>query len=663
MMADTTRMFWKFILYAFCAFFAVFPFWYASTYLYGGTTARSIVVVLFAAGLAIALACWMTQKNARLTLVFSPIFISLFLYLSSLTLSGFTGLSFSTTFWSVATRMTGIWYLLSLGFLMMVLFVVVQAARARHTLILSVTIPAAFYSLLDLFGRDGFKLIFSDFPIEAFTFGNTSFAAMYIFGAFLLALYYLFQAEEKRWWMYVLPVIIIINPNILHPRIWSFDFSSIIGAAQASSFAVFLSVPALFGIWLVSKIQNIRLRSIVSHSLFAVGILSAGIATVSLLSQDGYLREVYLSRSTAVRPLVWAMSERAISERPMLGYGADNFDRVFEKHYDNRLLQGEYGNEAWLDRAHNVFIDQLVDNGIVGTALYFLTYLIIIFCLLYTALHAQEKKNRILASVLIVYFTLHIAELQTAFDTSISYPMLALMTVLAAAAFYEAVRGTKWDFSINLTRPAMYIFAAVIFLASGWSVLAGAVPLMNTLSVNSTIRQIGISEKRIPLYPGLFSSPVDAHAFLWRISTDFQRGIAQDPTVLESPKKVEGLKKEIVIFESAYRAYIAKNPDHFRSYLNLADVLMYQNLFGVNKLAEAQSVLDQAIALVPASPQPYWMKAVGYLYMGKFALAREYAKKGLELNPKIKQSQELVAYIERSVKTFPEIDLFFFRQI
>ncbi len=57
------------------------------------------------------------------------------------------------------------------------------------------------------------------------------------------------------------------------------------------------------------------------------------------------------------------------------------------------------------------------------------------------------------------------------------------------------------------------------------------------------------------------------------------------------------------------------------------------------------------------------MKAVAYVYMGKFDLAREYANKGLALNPKIKQSQDIVDYVEKSAKTFPEIDLFFFKQI
>jgi tetratricopeptide (TPR) repeat protein len=180
---------------------------------------------------------------------------------------------------------------------------------------------------------------------------------------------------------------------------------------------------------------------------------------------------------------------------------------------------------------------------------------------------------------------------------------------------------------------------------------------------NGAIRTVGSADGRILLYPALFGSPIDQQAFLWRTATDFERGIAKDPKVLEDPQKVEGLKKEIVIFENGYREYIKNNPTNFRAHLNLADVLIYQMLFQVNKLEEAQTVLDEAIILVPQSPQSYWMKAVAYIYMKKFALAREYAKKGLELNPQIKPSQAVVKYVEDSIRTFTEIDLLFFRQI
>ena len=665
MITDTkSSVFWKSIEYLFHLFFILFPFVLYSSFLYNGTSTRSLNLIIFSGLIGIGFALWLFKKESSVSLVKSPLLLALTVYLGSLTLSGIIGLNFSTTFWSVATRMTGLWYFISLGFFMLMLWAVIHDEKKHHQLILSIVLSTALYSVLDLLGKDGLGWFFKDSLSNAFTFGNTTFAAMYVFGAFLLSLYYLYQSEHKKWWMYLLPIILIINPNILNKQIWFGDFShGLTGVAQATSYVTLLSLFALLGIWLVSKIKEAKTRSIVSYSLFGISLLMAIAASFSLLSPDGYVREAYLNRSSAARPLVWEMSEKAIAQRPYFGWGADNFERVFEKNYDNRLLQGEYGNEAWFDRAHNVFIDQLVDNGSIGLLMYFLVYLVTILALIYTALNAETKKDRTFASVLIVYFSLHIAELQTAFDTSISYPMLAFLFV-SAGALYHRTRSIKRDnLTVNLNQTAKYVIGAALLTFFSWSLIVGAWPLLQAQLANGAIRTVGSAGERIPLYPALFGSKVDEQAFLWRTATDFQRGISQDPKVLEDPAKVEGLKKEIVTFENGYREYVQHNPTNFRAHLNLADVLIYQSLFQVNKLAEAQTVLDTAITLVSQSPQPYWMKAVAYIYMRKFPLAREYAKKALELNPKITQSEAVAKYVEDSIKTFPEIDLFFFKQI
>ncbi|HUQ30019.1 MAG TPA: O-antigen ligase family protein [Candidatus Paceibacterota bacterium] len=650
--------------YLFYLFFALFPFITSNSFLYGGTSIRALAVIFFIGVVGIAFACCLFKKDSSVALVRSPLFLALALYLGSLCVSGLHGLSPYTTFWSVATRMTGIWYFLALGVFMLLLWPIIADEKKQHQLIRTIVFSTALYSVLDLLSPDGLGLLFASVPSDAFTLGNSSFAAMYIFGAFLLSLYYLMQSETKKWWMYVLPLLLVLNPNLLNKQVWYGNFSNgIIGEARATAYVVILSLLALGGLWIISKIKDVRTRTHTSYALFGVSVVLLICGAFSLLSPHGYLRTVYLSSGTAARPLVWEISEKAIGQRPFLGWGADNFERVFEQNYDNRLLQDEYGNEAWFDRAHNVFIDQLVDNGIVGLLLYFGVYLVTSFALLLVMLQSSFKKDRLLAAVVLVYFALHIVELQTAFDTSISYPMLAFMFVSAAVLFQRMRATPERKLILALPLSARYGIGALLLGALSWSLMVGAFPFTSAQIANGKIRQAGSTEKRIPLYTTLFSSKIDEQAFLWRTVTDFERGIAEDPKVLENPTKVAGLTKEMSIYETYYRDYVHKNPLNFRAHLNLADTLIYQMLFGVNKLAEAQTVLDAAIALVPQSPQPYWMKAVAYVYMKKFDLAKEYAKKGLDLNPKIKQSQEVVKYVDTSIKTFPNLDLFFFKQI
>ena len=86
-------------------------------------------------------------------------------------------------------------------------------------------------------------------------------------------------------------------------------------------------------------------------------------------------------------------------------------------------------------------------------------------------------------------------------------------------------------------------------------------------------------------------------------------------------------------------------------------------LFGVNMLKEADVVLDKAIKISPDHPQSYWMKAVISLYRKDFEKAEMYVEMAKKINPEVVETKRLESYIKESIKTFPEIDLYFFNQI
>ncbi len=661
--AKTESAFWKISEWVFYIFFILFPFINYKSYLYTGTSTRAVNLIFITSLLGIGLAIWLFRKKSSITFVLSPLFFSCIIYFFVLFVSGIFGLDFSTSFWSVVTRMTGLLYFINLGLFMVLLSAIIIDEAKHNKLIKIIIFSTAFYSILSFLGPEGIGFLFKNYPHDGFTFGNSTFAGMYIFGAFLLSLYYFYQSSIKKWWMYLLPLIIIINPNIISREVWFGNFSGFLGEARASSVVIGLSIIGLVIVWLISKIKNKEVRSRVSYSLFGIACIAMLFSVFSLLSPNGYLRQVYLSQASSARPLVWEISQKSIAQKPILGWGTDNFERVFEKNYDNRLLQNNYGAEAWFDRAHNVFIDQMVDNGVVGLLAYLAVYVVIILSLIYVALNSESKNDRVFASILLVYFVLHLVELQTAFDTSISYVILAFMIVSSAVLFYRTRQSNKPYRTYILAGNYKYAVGGVIVIFFVGSFFWGLVPFIFAQKTNGDIRTVGYADKRIPLYPRLLGSPIDQDAFLWRTSKDFQRGIAENLSITQDPDKIQFLVKEMLILEDGYKKFISENPQHFRAHLSLADILIYQRLFEVNKLEEAQQLLDKAILIVPQSPQPYWMKAIGYIYMRKFDLAREYAKKAYDLNPNIEQSAEVMKYVEDSIKTFPDINLYFFRQI
>jgi len=94
----------------------------------------------------------------------------------------------------------------------------------------------------------------------------------------------------------------------------------------------------------------------------------------SLITTD--VKSVLKNQGEA-RTMIWRMAYEGVKERPLLGWGQDNFGYVFAKYYNPQM----YAQEQWFDRSHNVFMDWLVAGGILGlvgylslfaTALYFL---------------------------------------------------------------------------------------------------------------------------------------------------------------------------------------------------------------------------------------------------------------------------------------------------
>lgn len=111
----------------------------------------------------------------------------------------------------------------------------------------------------------------------------------------------------------------------------------------------------------------------------------------------------------------------------LLGYGQENYSTVFAKHYDPRM----YAQEAWFDRAHNVFMDWLVAGGLLGLITYLALYLTSIYMLWY----AKGRNNiglvekALLTGALVMYFINNLF----VFDNLISYVIfIALLAYIAA---------------------------------------------------------------------------------------------------------------------------------------------------------------------------------------------------------------------------------------
>lgn len=70
------------------------------------------------------------------------------------------------------------------------------------------------------------------------------------------------------------------------------------------------------------------------------------------------------------RAIMWGIAWEGFLERPLLGWGPENYLEVFDRRFDTAYYVPAVGFGAWFDRAHSVYFDYLVETGALGLLSY-----------------------------------------------------------------------------------------------------------------------------------------------------------------------------------------------------------------------------------------------------------------------------------------------------
>jgi O-antigen ligase len=106
---------------------------------------------------------------------------------------------------------------------------------------------------------------------------------------------------------------------------------------------------------------------------------------------EGRLLQISLSDSSAqTRLWVWGEAWKGFLERPILGWGPENFTAVFDKFFNPSFYTPNQNAETWFDRAHSIFFDYLSETGIIGL----LAYLSIFFLIFWEFFRRKQLHAR-----------------------------------------------------------------------------------------------------------------------------------------------------------------------------------------------------------------------------------------------------------------------------
>lgn len=258
------------------------------------------------------------------------------------------------------------------------------------------------------------------------SFGNSAYLAAYMLFAFALTLWLAFETDAKRKWLrYILYVLAAVDVFILFATETRGAILGFIGAVVLGGI--------IWVIWSGSKTQKYAAGALVAVIIVLSGIFVAihKEPWVQQLPAFGRLASISLSDSeTTTRFHIWNMAYQGFLERPVTGWGQEGFNYVFNKFYNPVL----YAQEAWFDRAHDVFLDWLIAGGAPALIL-FIALLIAAVVALFRS-NVSRTERMLLISVLAAYAFQGIF----VFDNLFTYVPLIMILAMAHAASSRPIR-------------------------------------------------------------------------------------------------------------------------------------------------------------------------------------------------------------------------------
>ena len=230
-----------------------------------------------------------------------------------------------------------------------------------------------------------------------------------------------------------------------------------------------------------------QVRSYTVVTLIVLAVLGGGLKLAkdtAFVKSVGFLdrlASISLSDNTiSARFLNMGIALQGVKERPVFGWGQENYAIVFDKYYDPRM----YAQEPWFDRVHNIIFDWWIAGGTLGL----LSYLSIFFAAVWALWRKNTKGNRafsvgegsILTGLLAGYFIHNL----TVFDNVTSYIWFGtiLAFIVWRAASNEAAPAIPKNNPLEYSALPYLVLAAVLIAGSAvWLVNEQAIAQNRTL--------------------------------------------------------------------------------------------------------------------------------------------------------------------------------------
>lgn len=500
------------------------------------------------------------------------------------------------------------------------------------------------------------------------TFGNPIYFAVYmLFHIFIAAMLWA-QSWKRR------GSGSRIAPSLLYGTVILLDTFALLFTGTRGTMIGLVGGTMLTALLLVFTERNSRVAWRWAAAVFAGLVILAGAfwmaRDAAWIHRIGFLQRlatISLSdNTTKARIMNWQMAWKGVEERPLLGWGQENYAIVFDKYYDPGMIE----QEPWFDRVHNIIFDWLVAGGILGL----LSYLSIFAAALWAlwrrtaeGLHVFTAPERsILTGLLAGYFVHNLF----VFDNVTSYILFG--TVLAFIAWRSAaaldtkplvavpVAGSMLSYAAG---GAVLVTCVVIWAvnanayAANKALLAGLAPQSAGLQKNLESFQKAISygtfgtqEAREQLaqaaaqVAGSNASIDQKRAFYEAAVSEMTKQMEASPLDARFPLflgAVHSAYGDLPAAGAAYTQALALSPTKQTIMFELG-----QNAYSRGDTAGALEWFKKALEIAPEFPLPRVLYAAVAIHAGQDALAEQTLAPIVE-SGRAADQRVLAAYVDR----------------
>lgn len=335
--------------------------------------------------------------------------------------------------------------------------------------------------------------------------------------------------------------------------------------------------------------------------------------------------------TTETRILNWKIGYQGLKDRPVFGWGYENFNIVFNKYFPPQFIKNP-SSELWFDRAHNSVVDVAVASGIVGLLSY-LSLFIIAFYMLWVKFKSDNGKYKNIYALMIIMLVMYIMQNIFVFDTPTTYLMFflsfAFINYLLVFKEQEEILEKKNIVRQNIN-PAILI---IIFLFISSSIYVFNI---RPILANSTAIQALSSSRNSDVNFTLlkFKEALDYNTYqnieISQQLINFANLVIQNSDKIPKEKSHEVVEYTV----ESLNKIIDKHPLNVRYHYFLMMFYNSARKFDASYSDKILELGDEAIKLSPTRPHLYFQMAEAKISQQKINESIELYEKGISFNNK-----------------------------